>query len=382
MKVLIVARGYPTEKFKMNGIFEFDQAKALAKVEVDVIYAAVDVRSLRRWRKWGFEERIIENVRIFAINIPCGRIPPKLREWISGKALRLLYSRIVNKCGRPDIIHTHFMNQGYIAVDALKNESIPIIHTEHYSAMNQKNLDEHTKFLAEHTYPKVDRLIAVSSSLATSIKEKFGIDATVIPNIVDTTIFYYFSEHQPDDEFCFVSVGGLIGRKQMDLLISAFREAFGEKPEVKLYIYGQGPEKSKLERMIDRLDLSRRVFLMGLSDRKVIAQRMNKCHCFVLASQLETFGVAFIEALACGIPVIATKCGGPEDFIDDNNGILIPVNNVECLVEAMKTMYFNIEQYDRFAIAEDIKSVFSPEAVANEIISVYERLLNVRKLEK
>lgn len=382
MKVLIVARGYPTEKFKMNGIFEFDQAKALAKAEVDVIYAAVDVRSLRRWRKWGFEERIIENVRIFAINIPCGRIPPQLREWISGKALRLLYSRIVNKCGRPDIIHTHFINQGYIAVNALKNESIPIIHTEHYSAMNQKNLDEHTKFLAEHTYPKVDRLIAVSSSLATSIKEKFRIDAMVIPNIVDTTIFNFVPEQQLNDVFNFVSVGGLSEIKRMDLLISAFCGAFKEKTEVKLYIYGEGSERNNLERLIKRLELSCRVFLMGSANREIIARKMNESHCFVLASRSETFGVAFIEALSCGLPVIATMCGGPESFIDDNNGILIPTNNSERLTEAMQNMYTSIEKYDRSSISRCAIAKFSPQTVADQIISVYEELTGKENLEQ
>ena len=55
MKVLIVARGYPTEKYKMNGIFEFDQAKALVQAGHKVIYAAVDVRSIRRWRKWDYK---------------------------------------------------------------------------------------------------------------------------------------------------------------------------------------------------------------------------------------------------------------------------------------------------------------------------------------
>lgn len=382
MQVLITARGYPTNKFRMNGIFEFDQAKALAKAGVDVIYAAVDVRSLLRWRKWGFEEKIIDDVRIFAINIPCGRIPMKLYEWITEKALRRLYSRIVSKCGRPDIIHSHFLNFGYITVHALKEKGIPIVHTEHFSVMNQDQLDEHTQFLGDRTYHKVDQVIAVSQALKESIKEKFRIDAMIIPNIVDTTVFTYLPEQRSDDEFCFISVGGLIGRKRMDQLISTFHEVFSEKPEVKLFIFGEGPEKGNLERMIERLGLSGRVFLLGLTDRKIIARKMNESHCFVLASQLETFGVAFIEALACGLPVIATKSGGPEGFIDDKNGILIPVNNAERLAEAMKTMYLNIKKYDRFAIAEEIKAYFSPEAVAKNIIGVYQRLLDTGKLEK
>lgn len=74
MYILIVARGYPSERYKMNGIFEFDQAKALAKAGHKVIYAAIDVRSIRHKRQWGFESFKKDGVQIEAINIPCGGI--------------------------------------------------------------------------------------------------------------------------------------------------------------------------------------------------------------------------------------------------------------------------------------------------------------------
>lgn len=382
MRILIVSRGYPTEKYPLNGIFEFDQAKALAEAGHEVIFAANDMRSIRRWRKWGIEEKIIDGVKIYAFNIPCGRVPTKWLEWISIKALRYLYSYIERKCGRPDIIHSHFLSQGYSAVVALKEKGIPIIHTEHYSVMNQKELDQHTQYLGEYTYNNVDQVIAVSRCLATSIKEKFGVEPIVIPNIVDTTVFDYFPVEGLNDEFCFISVGGLIERKRMDLLIFSFYEAFQHKPSVKLYIYGDGPEKSNLVKLIERLDLGRRVFLLGLAERIIIARRMNASHCFVLASRLETFGVVFIEALACGLPVIATKCSGPESFIDDKNGILVPVDNAECLADAMNRVHLSINQYDRRSISRDAKARYSPQSVAIKIIGVYEVITEMGKREK
>ena len=69
MFVLVVSRGYPSEKYPLHGIFEFDQAKALAKAGCKVIFACVDLRSLRRWRKWGYERLIKVGVVIYAINI-------------------------------------------------------------------------------------------------------------------------------------------------------------------------------------------------------------------------------------------------------------------------------------------------------------------------
>src|SRR5690554_6885050 len=108
MKVLIIARGYPTVKYKMNGIFEFDQARALTKTGVDVVYAAIDMRSFRRWRKWGIEKKIIEGVKVYAINIPCGRIPKRILYGVGLSGLKYLYSKIVKEQGEPDVIHSHF----------------------------------------------------------------------------------------------------------------------------------------------------------------------------------------------------------------------------------------------------------------------------------
>ena len=376
---MIVARGYPTEKYKMNGIFEFDQAKALTAAGHEVIFAANDMRSLRRWRKWGTEEKVINGVKIYAINIPCGRIPKKCLEWMAIKALRHLYSYIERKCGRPDIIHSHFLSQGYSAVVALKEKGIPIVHTEHFSDMNQKKLDVHTQYIGERTYNNADQVLAVSGSLATSIKEKFGVEAVVIPNVVDASVFDYLSAKRTDDEYYFISVGGLIKRKRMDLLISAFHRAFEGNTKVFLYIYGQGPERKNLENLIRQYHLEEQIFLMGLASREVIAKKMQESDCFVLASERETFGVVYIEAMATGLPVIATKCGGPEDFVDSNNGILIQANIVDGLVDALKNMCDNSQIYDRERIAEDIRNRFSPEAVAMDIIGVYERLLDLGK---
>lgn len=99
--------------------------------------------------------------------------------------------------------------------------------------------------------------------------------------------------------------------------------------------------------MIAEYKLTEQIFLMGLRDRKEIAKRMHESDCFVLASKLETFGVAYIEALAAGLPVIATNCGGPEEFVHKDNGILIEVNDAQGLTDAMLKMYNESDKFDR-----------------------------------
>ena len=90
MFVCVVARGYPTNKYEMNGIFEFDQARALNQLGHKVIFVAIDLRSLRRWRKWGIEHFIKDGVEIYAINIPLGRLPHNVLRYV-GQLLSLIH---------------------------------------------------------------------------------------------------------------------------------------------------------------------------------------------------------------------------------------------------------------------------------------------------
>ena len=96
----------------------------------------------------------------------------------------------------------------------------------------------------------------------------------------------------------------------------------------------------------------------------------------MLASRSETFGVAYIEAMAAGLPVIATRCGGPEDFVTEENGILIPVDDESALTGAMERMMFRREDYDSAAISADIRRKFAPETIAARLTELYEGVLS------
>ncbi len=379
MYILIISRGYPTEKYKMNGIFEFDQAKALAACGCKVVFAVIDLRSIRRMRKFGIDSFIKDGVQIEAINLPCGNIPKRMLYAIGELGLKILYKIIKKKYGQPDIIHGHFTQMGYIITRALRESDIPIILTEHSSLIHNKTIDNRLYEAAKYSYENADRVIAVSTSLSASIYKNFNIRAVCIPNIVNTEMFTYKVNNR-DNLFRIISTGSLIKTKRMDLLIDAFYKAFSKNINIHLYIFGDGVEKISLERKIKEYNLEDNIRLMGLQTRNVIAEYLQNSDCFVLASQSETFGVAYIEALAVGVPVIATKCGGPEDFINNSNGILVEVDDVESLSEALKYIYNNICNYNREEISRDTKSRFSNNIIGNRLIDVYRQTISEREL--
>ncbi|MPM58999.1 Glycosyltransferase Gtf1 [bioreactor metagenome] len=372
MRIFIVCRGYPTSKYVMNGIFEFDQAKALAARGHEVIYLAIDLRSIRRWRHWGRESLKKDSVNIEAINIPLGRVPQKILHSFGKSGLSSVFKQCVKKYGKPDIIHAHFTDSAYFAVKALKKYDFPIIMTEHNSGITEKVIYPHLKTIASFTYPLCDKIIVVSPSLKQTLDETFDQKSDYIPNIVDVGAFR-FAKHSLDlnEIFTFVSIGGLIPRKGMDILIRQFSKFHSEAPKSKLIIFGEGSEQKSLEQLIEEFKISEHVKLMGLRTRHEIASVLSSSDVFVLASKNETFGVAYIEALACGVPVIATTCGGPEGFVHEGNGILIPVDDEKALLEAMNTMYDKASTYDRVKIAAEISEKFSPDSVAEQLEDVY-----------
>lgn len=381
MYVLIISRGYPSQKYKMNGIFEFDQARALKSAGHKVIYAAIDVRSIRRWRSWGIEKKKIDNIDVYAINIPVGRVPNRVLQKLSVLGLNILYNKIQKEQGRPDVLHAHFTRLGYTALQLKKKIKIPLVVTEHLSSIMKPTINCQLFRIASITYKSADALIAVSPNFRDIINKRFNTKAKYIPNIVDTRLFSY-SLSENDDIFRFVSIGNLIPSKRMDLIIEAFAKTFKDNPKVTLSIFGEGPERINLENIIIKHNISHQVKLMGLKARREIAEFLKRSDCFVLPSQFETFGVAYIEALASGLPVIATKCGGPECFINEKNGLLIDIDNLEELSSAMLSMKDNINNYNRNLISRFITDQFAPKEVANRLTRLYNYVVNSNLTER
>lgn len=378
MYVLIMSRGYPEKNNKVLGIFEMDQAKALQNLGIKVVFLSTDLRSIRRWRKWGYERKTVDGIEVFGMNIPLGRVSPGLLDRATRFSTKYLYKKILKEKGKPDILHAHFVNQGHMGTLLKAEHDIPLVITEHSSQFNKEEISETLLEKGNKTYKKADELITVSPSLQKRIRERFGVDSIYIPNIVDTSLFSYEEdekETRKDDSFKFVSTGHLIPLKGNDITIKAFHKAFKDKPNIVLNIFGGGSERGNLENLIKSLKLDDRVRLMGQCDRKTIAEEYINSDAFVLASKSETFGVSYIEALASGLPVLATRCGGPEVFIDKSNGIFSDVDDIDGLARSMKYMYENIDKFDREKISKETISKFSPQTIAKELVGIYKNIL-------
>lgn len=170
--------------------------------------------------------------------------------------------------------------------------------------------------------------IVISNPLTQSLPERF--EGTRLPKIVTSC--------------------RLEPQKNLDLLIDSFAEIASRYPAHTLYIYGEGSERSRLEAKVLEMGLADRIVLPGYSNH--IFDDILRAALFVLPSNYEGISNSMLEAIALGIPTIATDCpvgGARETIVDGVNGILVPVDNKEKMVQAMVAVLSNQEMSEKLS---------------------------------
>lgn len=377
MKIFFVARGWPSDREPQWGCFERDQALALKKLGHDIVVLSVDARFRTYYRKFGITKEIHEDIAhydLFAGSIwgkALQKVFLKLHIKVKRALFLYLFKKVVKEEGLPDLIYAHYLGSSSMALTAKQKYGIPVVGIEHWSKLGYQNIRRSVKYWAGVVYKDLDCLITVSSALRENILRNFGVDSAVVYNMVGQE-FRYKPQTRKEDKVRFVTVGNLLPIKGFDNLIMTFSRLKLPADSWELTIVGGGSEYENLRRMIKSNHFDDNIYLAGKVDRKGVIEAINSCDVYVMSSRSETFGVAAVEALACGLPVVATRCGGAADFMNDANGITCPVDNIDKLAECIGYMFNHCREYDRERIAADCQSRFSSEAIARQLTCIFE----------
>lgn len=382
MTIYLISRGYPGKRDPQWGSFEKEQAEALVAIGHKVVMLSVDSRFRKYWRTIGVTKVNYNGVVAFNIFLCPGviirfffgrRITQRFKEW----QLWLLFKKARATYGKPDILYSHYLPNSERALFIKEKTGIPLVGIEHWSKVGKNDILPSVRKQAEKTYKRLDGIITVSTSLKSIIKEQFGVDSHVVHNMLGKGFMLCDKEiHSNDDIVSFISVGNLLPIKGYDLLIKAFSRIKHNNTKWTLKIIGEGTARDELEDLVLNHELQGNIFLAGLQSKDEIILSLQNSDVYVVSSHSETFCVAAIEALACGLPVLATDCGGPRDYITDENGILCPVNNVEAMTDSIEYMIEHYKKYDRKKISEDCMDRFSPRKIAGQLTNVFEIIMS------
>ena len=380
MHVMFIPSWYDNNRNKVHGSFFREQATKLQESGVKVTVAYNEIWPLtligKVKEKSGLSFNVEKGLRTYRYK-NYNFIPKHpLMFNVFDKRMEKLYKEVVKKEGKVDVIHAQSSLWGGIsAAYVAKKYNIPLVITEHSSVKRGQYVRESYYKRIVNSYKSADSIIAVGNGLKKEIEELTSRkDIKVIGNLVDLSLFNIRNIKRENDEFIFFSVAFLEGEKGLDTLIKAFSMRFNNE-KVRLVIGGDGSQRQWLEGIAKNEGIENQVTFTGALSREEVAEWMNKCDAFVLPSRYETFGVVYIEALASGKPVIGTFNGGAEDIVTKDVGILVNIDNIKELSDAMDYIRKNNKEYQYDKLRKYCTEKFSANVIIKKIINVYKEVI-------
>ncbi|MDO1500636.1 N-acetyl-alpha-D-glucosaminyl L-malate synthase BshA [Winogradskyella maritima] len=287
-----------------------------------------------------------------------------------------------------ELLHVHYAiphaYAAYMAQQMLKDEGIliPIVTTLHGTDITLVGSHPFYKPAVAFSINKSDAVTSVSESLKKDTLRLFNItqDIQVIPNFIDIQKHQHsFTDCQrsmmaSDDEVILTHISNFREVKNIPDVVEIFYRVQKEIP-AKLMMVGEGPERIVAEEMVDKLGITEKVVFFGNSNE--IDRILCFSDLFLLPSQTESFGLAALEAMASGVPVISSNAGGlPEVNVNSYSGYLSDVGDIDSMAKNALHILKDAETLSKFKENAKLQSLkFDLQAIVPEYEAFYENTL-------
>jgi len=379
LKILFIPAWYPSKQNLVAGIFIKEHAKAVSLFnEVVVLYSEGINHSIKNFYK--IENNIEDGIRTLRIHYRRSPIPKTtyfIYLWSMFKGFR----KLIHEGWKPDIIHAHVFSAGVPAFILGRIYKIPVVITEHWSVFPLHILGKFDILKARFAMNRAKVILPVSKDLEKAIKSyQIKNNFEIIPNVINTEIFHPSTLQNRKEEKRILLVALLLPIKGVPYLLQAIAQLRQKRQDFVLDIVGDGPNREEYEKLTKEWGLNRIVKFHGLKSTPEVAEFMRKCDFFVQPSLCETFGVTFIEAMACGKPIVATQIPVLQEKINKDIGILVPPKDIEALADATDYMLDNYQKYSSAKISQYAKENFSYEVVGKKLDEIYRAILESKAL--
>jgi len=280
-----------------------------------------------------------------------------------------------------DVTHAHLGVPTGAALAHLNEQ--PLVITEHQSTLDQVLSEPRARAGYLEAINHSDASLVVSSPLRDRLEDEFGSAITtpieVMPNIVDLgNISFRDRRKGPCANWAYV--GAVIAKKGIRLLVESFiRYRRRHDPDATLTIVGDGDQREWVLQKCRSAGFPEAVSIVGSIPHDQINRYLAAADVLVHLSPAETFGIASLEALGAGLPVVSLRNGGAEDTwgaIEDISGTLLsPLSNADQVASAVAELSGSAERLDLAAARDFVEQSYSPMAVGSKLEAVYRRVL-------
>lgn len=380
LRILVVAPAYPSST-SIAGVFVADQVAALRR-DHDVSVIVPEPRGWRIALRGGTGTPADES------RSPDGILRPIARTWfprsprsIADGVIRAVAHGYASatRIAAPDVIHAHVIHPiGFAAVKVGERHGIPVVVTEHSGPFAATVTSPYARQAATWTIDHAARVLAVGPDLRDDLQGFApGRRIDIVENVVDTEFFHPAADEPGDGvgALRLFSLGIQAPQKATEVLLRAVGALTAAGVLVDLVIGGDGPERPGLEAEARRLGIEMSVRFVGIQSREEVRRWLWWCDMLVSASRRETFGLTIAEALACERPVVATRSGGPEAFVEPTFAVLVDRDDPTALAAAISSVAAREIVLDGRAGRRRIEERFGRVAFLDKIGRVYGEVL-------
>ena len=371
MNILILTPSYPDKKNIWSGVFFQEQAKALSKRHnVFVVSSQVDYGKFSPCFNYKLTKTKKNNLVEYIIYV--SRSLPIYNQFNFLATTYFIIKKLF-KNQKIDIIHCHFAYPpGIIGYFLMKHFNVPYVITEHASNFENRFKTFVHKRLVLKALKNAEGIIAVGQSLKHEINKYTSKQIRVVPNVIDISKFKL-----KINKGKFINIGFLgqlnDHRKGLDILLKAITKI--KYQNYLLHIGGGGKLLEEYKSLANKYNICNKCKFYGVISPNKITDFFSKLDVFVLPSRKESFGVVVIEAMATGIPVIGTICGGPEDIITKETGILIEKENILELTNTIDFVLENLESYNSKKIRRYVNDNYGVNSFVKNLTGIYGEVL-------
>jgi glycosyltransferase involved in cell wall biosynthesis len=374
LRILVLSDWFPEDGYDVAGIFVRAQALAIAaRHEVTVLHLRRPNGNDRRPR---LEETVDGPLRVLRLGSGWLGSATATNLWTTGAVFR----RLRREGQTPELLHAHEVGAGLAAVLTGRRLGLPVVVSEHSSGFATDDVTGLTARIARFVFAHADVVCPVSESLrATLVSGRWGGRHRVVPNAIDIELFTPPTSLPTGDPPLVLVVAALEPVKGVIEFVDAVGLLSSRRDDFRVVLVGDGPLGEAIARRVQELGVGDRLMLAGRVSHQELPEVMRAASFAVVPSRWETFSVVVGEAMACGLPVVATAVGALPERIDPSNGLLCPPGNPRALADAMGTMLDCHQSYDRQAIAEGARARYSPGAIAERWEEVYVEAISHRR---
>lgn len=388
-RVLFLASWFPSRAYPVSGIFIKKHAEALSKLcNIGLLHVVLDnkmkdkIYDIEYLQGQGFTS-VIVYYKGTSLKLPIIRNPIKVFRYFRGSYLG--FKILKKNIGKFDFCQVNAVYpSGIVALLLRITQGIPYIVLEHssvytdYDGRFKKTRHFCTSFVTRLIFKHASAVGAVSKYLLDALKRQNLSKGPyfIIPNIINFPSDIKFQRN--NSKIYMLSVSPLRDKdKNISGLINGFSAILRKYQNLELHIVGDGEDRDKLEGLAARKNiLNTNIFFHGHIPHNALNNYFSRANFFILNSNYETFSVATAEAIAYGIPVVVTKCGGPEEFVTEEAGILIERQNEENLIMGLEYMINNWQNYNPDSLYNYAKYKFAVQNVTDE----FSKIFNNKKL--